>query len=259
MDSGKTALVTGGSRGIGYGIATCLARDGWNLLVNGMRSEAEAGASLGALRDLGAEVHYLRGDIGSEEGRAAIIGGVRAVARPALGLLVNNAGMAPRVRLDLLDMTEESYDEVLDTNLRGPVFLTRDLAKDMIRARRDDPAFEAAVVNITSISAAVASVNRSEYCIAKAGLSMMSRLFAVRLGAEGIPVYEVRPGVTRTDMTAAVAGKYDRLIADGLCLDPRWGEPGDVGRAVAALARGDFPYATGQVVTVDGGLTIPRL
>jgi NAD(P)-dependent dehydrogenase (short-subunit alcohol dehydrogenase family) len=173
--------------------------------------------------------------------------------------LVNNAGVAPKVRADLLETSEESYDFVMNTNLRGVFFLTQAFARDMVAAKKADASFSGCIINITSISATVVSIIRGEYCIAKAGLSMLSQLFATRLGADGIPVYEVRPGVIKTDMTAGVTDKYDKLIAGGLCVQPRWGVPDDIGKSVAALARGDFPFSTGQVVMVDGGLTIPRL
>ena len=172
---------------------------------------------------------------------------------------MNNAGVAPKVRADLLETSEESYDYVVNTNLRGVFFLTQAFARDMVAAKKADPAFNGMIVNITSVSATMVSINRGEYCVAKAGLSMMSQLFAARLGADGIPVYEVRPGVIKTDMTAGVTAKYDKLIADGLFVQPRWGYPDDVGKAVAALARADLPYSTGQVIMVDGGMTIPRL
>lgn len=253
----KSALITGGSRGIGLGIAERLAREGWDLVINGVRAEDEVSAALDTLRALGVSVTYARGDVGTREGRAAIL--KHAVARGAPNLLVNNAGVAPLERKDLLEMSEDSYDRVLGINLKGPLFLTQAVARAMLEAKARDATFAACVVNVTSISASVVSINRGEYCIAKAGLSMLTQLFATRLGASGIPVYEVRPGVIRTDMTAGVQAKYDRLIADGLMLQPRWGSAEDVGRAVAALARGDFPYSTGQVVLVDGGLTIPRL
>ena len=265
MESGqksKTALVTGGTRGIGLGIAQSLAKEGWNLVLNGVRPEDQIAQVLDELRSLDCEVAYAQGDIGRPEGRSTI----RKVARDASGgqtvnLLVNNAGVAPKERLDLLETTEDNYDFVLDINLKGPFFLTQGIARDMVAARKSSPEFEASIVNISSISATVASVNRAEYCIAKAGLSMLTLAFAARLGECGIPVYEIRPGVTKTDMTAspAVTEKYDRLIEDGLCVTKRWGEPDDVGKAVASLARGDFPYSTGQVIMVDGGLTIPRL
>lgn len=255
----KTALVTGGSRGIGFGIASALAAEKWDLVINGVRPEAAVAEPLGALRAQGVRVAYAPGDVGTAEGRASVLAAARGFAGGALNLLVNNAGVAPRVRADLLDMTEESYDHVLDTNLKGAFFLTQAVAREMVAARKADPTFPGSIVNITSISATVVSVNRGEYCIAKAGFSMLTQLFAARLGAEGIPVYEVRPGVIKTDMTAGVTEKYDRLIGEGLCVQPRWGFPADVGRAVAALARGDFAYSTGQVVMIDGGMTIPRL
>lgn len=258
----KTALVTGGTRGIGLGIAQALAKEGWNLILNGMRPEDQVTSVLDELRALDCQVAYAQGDIGSAEGRNAIREvALKASAAQAVNLLVNNAGVAPKERLDLLETTEDNYDFVLDINLKGPFFLSQAIARDMVAARESSPGFEASIVNISSISATVASVNRAEYCIAKAGLSMLTQAFAARLGECGIPVYEIRPGVTRTDMTSspAVTEKYDRLIEDGLCVTKRWGEPDDVGKAVASLARGDFPYSTGQVVMVDGGLTIPRL
>lgn len=274
----KIALITGGSRGIGFGIAQKLAAEKWDLVINGVRPESDVAEPLAQLRSHGVRVAYAPGDVGTAEGRTAILTATRAFlsnlqseisnstagsslsSQPsALSLLVNNAGVAPKVRADLLETSEESYDRVLDTNLRGVFFLTQAVAKDMLAAKKADPSFSAAIVNITSISSTVISINRGEYCIAKAGLSMLTQLFAVRLGADGIPVYEVRPGVIKTDMTAGVTEKYDKLIANGLCVQPRWGYPDDVGRAVAALARGDFPFSTGQVVMVDGGLTLPRL
>jgi NAD(P)-dependent dehydrogenase (short-subunit alcohol dehydrogenase family) len=255
----KVALVTGGSRGIGFGIAQALAREKWDIVINGVRAEADAGTALEELRNLGVRVGYARGDIGSETGRTDIVRAAREFAGGSINLLVNNAGVAPKVRADLLETSEESYDHVVDTNLKGVFFLTQAFARDMVNAKKNEPTFAAMIVNITSISATVVSINRGEYCIAKAGFGMLTQLFATRLGGEGIPVYEIRPGVIKTDMTAGVTEKYDKLIADGLCVQPRWGFPADVGRAVAGLARGDFPYSTGQVIMVDGGMTIPRL
>jgi NAD(P)-dependent dehydrogenase (short-subunit alcohol dehydrogenase family) len=274
----KVALVTGGSRGIGFGIAEKLAAEKWDIVINGVREESAVTEPLAKLRAMGVKVGYARGDVGSAEGRAAIIAQTKALVSgfrsqvsgsapgtssptpdTSINLLVNNAGVAPKVRADLLETSEESYDYVVNTNLRGVFFLTQAFARDMVAARKADPAFAAHIINITSISATVVSINRGEYCIAKAGLSMLSQLFAARLGADGIPVYEVRPGVIKTDMTAGVTEKYDKLIAGGLNIQPRWGYPEDVGKAVAALARGDFPFSTGQVVMVDGGLVVPRL
>jgi NAD(P)-dependent dehydrogenase (short-subunit alcohol dehydrogenase family) len=175
-------------------------------------------------------------------------------------VLVNNAGVAPRVRADLLEATEESFERVMRINLQGPYFLTQAAARWMVEQRRADAAFCGCIVNIGSVSAEVASVSRGEYCVAKAGVTMMTRLFASRLGQEGVTVYEVRPGIIRSDMTGPVQDKYDALIADSdLLIQKRWGEPEDVGRAVASLARGDFLYSTGQIVHVDGGLSVQRL
>ncbi|HVU25728.1 MAG TPA: 3-ketoacyl-ACP reductase [Opitutus sp.] len=264
----RIALITGGTRGIGFGIAEKLAAENWDLVINGVRPESAVAGPLDQLRARGIRVAYAQGDLGTVEGRAAILSATRAFAAAgsalgsqlsALSLLINNAGVAPTVRADLLETSEESYDRVLDTNLRGTFFLTQAVARDMLAAKKADPAFSAAIVTISSISATVASINRGEYCLAKAGLAMMTQLFAARLGADGIPVYEVRPGVIKTDMTAGVTEKYDKLIAGGLCVQPRWGAPSDIGLAVAALARGDFPFSTGQVIMVDGGLTIQRL
>ena len=252
----KVALVTGGSRGIGFGIATALAAEKWDVIINGVRPEEAVAEPLAALRSHGGRVGYARGDVSSPAGRAAIHQATRAFlpTNATLNLLVNNAGVAPKIRADLLETSEESYDYVVDTNLKGVFFLTQLFARDMVAA-----SFSGAIINITSISATVVSINRGEYCIAKAGLSMLSQLFASRLGSENIPVYEVRPGVIKTDMTSGVTAKYDKLIAEGLCVQSRWGVPDDIGRAVAALARGDFPFSTGQVIMVDGGLTMPRL
>ena len=254
----QVALVTGGSRGIGFGIAERLAREGYALAINGVRAEAQVAESLSRLRAHGGEVVYAPGDVASEAGREALLERTLASFGPP-NLLVNNAGVAPKERRDVLEMTRESYERVLGTNLAGPLFLTQLVVRHMLAAREREADFAACVVNVSSISASVVSTNRGEYCIAKAGLAMLTQLFATRLGPLGIPVYEVRPGVIQTDMTAGVAAKYDQLIANGLCVQPRWGYPEDVGRAVAALARGDFPYSTGQVIVVDGGLTIPRL
>ena len=257
MMSKQVALVTGGSRGIGLGIAKQLAGQGFDLAINGMRPEEQVKGVLDDLRDMGAEVLYVPGDIGDGAARQAMIDAVKA-RFGRLNWLVNNAGVAPRQRLDLLE-TEESFDFVVGTNLRGAFFLSQLAARWLVEQKGAEPAFKGGIINVSSISATVVSINRGEYCIAKAGLSMATQLFAARLGEYDLPVYEVRPGVTKTDMTAGVTEKYDKLIAEGLCVTPRWGFPEDVGKAVGALARGDFAYSTGQVIMVDGGLTIPRL
>ncbi len=258
MSARGIALVTGGTRGIGLGIAHALGEDGWDLALCGLRPSAEVAAVLDDVRRHGRSVRYFAADMADSAARRRLADEVRDQCG-VVNVLVNNAGRAPRVRADLLEASEESFDEVLQTNLRGPYFLTQAIARDQVARRREDPGFQASITFITSVSARMASVNRGDYCVSKAGLSMAAALFAARLAADGIPVYEVRPGVIATDMTAAVQEVYDRRIRDGLVPEGRWGQPGDVGQVVAALARGDLPYATGSVVHVDGGLSIPRL
>jgi len=277
----RTALVTGGTRGIGLGVAQALAADGWGLVLVGTRPSAEVAPVLDELaraasaaassrrpvpspesrvpdaQPLVPRPRYIAADLASEEARTRLLREVRDGG--PIHALVNNAGRAPRVRADILEATEESFDELMRTNLQGPYFLTQAIARDMIERKREDASFAASIVFITSVSAVMASVNRGDYCVSKAGLSMAARLFAARLAAEAIPVFEVRPGVIATDMTARVKELYDRRIADGLIPEGRWGDPADVGRVVAALVRGDAPYATGTVINVDGGLSIPRL
>jgi 3-oxoacyl-[acyl-carrier protein] reductase len=253
----RVALVTGGTRGIGLGIARRLATSGFDLALCGVREEGDVAPVLGELRDGGVDVRYFRADLGDRPARAALVEGLRRLGR--LHVLVNNAGIAPSVRADVLDASEESFERLLRVNLQGPYFLTQAVARFMIEQKQADPAWTGAIVNVTSVSATVVSLNRGEYCVSKAGLAMASQLWAVRLAPHGVPVYEVRPGIVRTDMTAGVTARYDALIAEGLVPQQRWGEPEDVGRVVAALARGDAPYSTGAVIVVDGGLTIPRL
>jgi NAD(P)-dependent dehydrogenase (short-subunit alcohol dehydrogenase family) len=254
----RVALVTGGTRGIGFGVAAALARDGFDLALCGMRPAEAVVKEREALARFGANVTYYSCDVADTKARAAMVAGIRS-DYGRLHVLVNNAGVAPKQRMDVLDATEESFEWVVKTNLQGPYFLTQAVARWMMEQKAADTAWSGCIVNVSSISAAVASTSRGEYCISKAGVSMATQLWAVRLGDADIPVYEVRPGVTATDMTSGVKEKYDRLIADGLCVQRRWGTPNDVGKAVASLARGDLPYSTGQVIMVDGGLTIPRL
>jgi len=254
----RVALVTGGTRGIGFGIAEALAREAFDVAVCGTRTEAEVTSAIDALRATGREVVYLRADVGDRHDRLHLMDAVRA-RFGRLHLLVNNAGMAPVERRDLLEATEESFERVLRVNLQGPYFLTQAAARWMIAQKHADATFTGAIVNISSVSAVAASTNRGEYCVSKAGLAMATALWASRLGEWNIPVYEVRPGIVETDMTAGVREKYDRLIAGGVLVQSRWGLPSDVGRAVAMLARGDLGYSTGQVLNVDGGMAIQRL
>ena len=254
----RVALITGGTRGIGFGIACEMAKSGFNLAVNGVKAKTEVKEALKKLKELGAEAIYCRGDVADAESRKSMLRDVRETFG-SLHILVNNAGVAPKERKDILDATEESFERLIHTNLQGPYFLTQSVANWMIEQQKKDKEYKACIINITSISATEASVNRGEYCISKAGLSMATKLFAFRLGEFNIPVYEVRPGVVKTDMTAGVIAKYDQLIEEGMTVQKRWGETEEVGKAVVALALGYFPYSTGQVIMVDGGLTIPRL
>jgi 3-oxoacyl-[acyl-carrier protein] reductase len=254
----RVALITGGSRGIGFGISKILALHGFDLAINGVRNEESVKEAIAELGQSGARVLYCQGNVALPNDRRQILTKVRETFN-RLDVLVNNAGIAPKERLDILKATEKSFDEVLGTNLKGPYFLTQDVANWMIAQKENDRHFQGCIINVSSISATVASVNRGEYCISKAGISMATQLFAVRLGEFNIPVYEVRPGIIKTDMTAGVKEKYDALINNGLTLQNRWGTPEDVGKVVNALAQGNFPYSTGQVIMVDGGLVVPRL
>lgn len=254
----RIALITGGARGIGYGIARSLAAEGWALALSGTRPAADVAPALEALRTDGADLLYCQSDVADRAARAALLDAVRT-RYGQLHVLVNNAGVAPTVRADLLEASEESYERVLRINLQGPYFLTQAVARWLIEQKRADTAFSGGIVNISSVSASVVSTNRGEYCISKAGVSMATQLWAARLAEFDLPVYEVRPGIVRSDMTAGVAARYDRLIADGLIPQARWGLPEDVGRAVAALVRGDLAYSTGQIINVDGGLSLRRL
>jgi 3-oxoacyl-[acyl-carrier protein] reductase len=254
----KVALITGGTRGIGLGIAKELAKAGFNLALNGVRNEDAITAVLKDLRNLGVEVAYFSGDISVKRDRLNLEEAVfDRFGR--INVLVNNAGIAPRERKDILEATEESFENVMNVNLLGPYFLTQVVAKSMIEAKKESPDEFFCIINVSSISATVASINRGEYCISKAGIAMATKLWASRLGEFDIPVYEIRPGVIRTAMTSGVQEKYDQLFQNGLAIQQRWGLPEDVGKVAAAMASGSMPYSTGQVVMVDGGLTIPRL
>ncbi len=251
------ALVTGGSRGIGLGVTRRLLEDGYRVAVNGVRPAAEVESTLAELEELG-EVLYVPGDVGDPSARDRILEATLA-AFGRIDVLVNNAGITSPGRNDMLAANEADFDSVVAVNLKGPFLLTQSVAVHMIEVRETDPSFRGCIVNVSSISAVVASTDRAEYCISKAGVSMATKLWASRLAEHGIDVYEVRPGIISTDMTAEVREKYDDLIEHGLTLDKRWGTPDDVASVISLLARGDLPYATGQVLTIDGGLTVPRL
>jgi NAD(P)-dependent dehydrogenase (short-subunit alcohol dehydrogenase family) len=255
----KVALVTGGGRGIGFGICEKLAADGFNLVLSGRSDASKVADSVQALEKMGAEVLYCSGDVSSAEDRAAMMGAIKE-RFGRLDVLVNNAGVGAKVRGDLLDVEQENFEWILQINLLGPFAITQAAAKWMIEQKQADASFEGCIINVGSISATVVSTSRGDYCVSKAAVGMMSSLFAARLGEHAIPVYEIRPGIIKTDMTAGVTSKYDDLIDNTeLLVEKRWGFPEDIGKLAAAMARGDMPYATGQAIYVDGGLTLPRL
>lgn len=254
----KVALITGGTRGIGLGIAKRLAQEGIDLAINGIRPESEVEGVLNDLRKSGILVAYFPGNIAIKEDRDSITQGIKEKFGQ-LNFLVNNAGVAPRVRADVLEVKEEDFDHLMDINLKGTFFLSQACAQWMVDQKMGMPDYAFGIVNITSVSARLASTNRAAYCMAKAGLSMMSQVFAVKLASHQIPVYEIQPGVIETDMTEKVKEIYQERIANGLTLEPRMGTPDDVGKIVAALLRGDLSYGTGQIIAVDGGMMIGRL
>jgi NAD(P)-dependent dehydrogenase (short-subunit alcohol dehydrogenase family) len=258
-----TVLVTGASRGLGRGIAVEAAAQGLSVAINyaSNRDAADETVALCRQAAVSADQRFpiVRGDIGVREDRERLLAeSLAALGR--LDALVNNAGIAPRVRADVTQMSEASFGEVLRTNLEGPFFLTQAVANHWL-ASRYAPALPGGfkIVFVTSISADTASITRGEYCMSKAGLAMASQLWAVRLADEGVQVVELRPGIMATDMTAGVKEKYDKLIAEGLVPQRRWGTAEDVGRAVRAVLAGQFPYTTGDVIHLDGGFHVRRL
>ncbi|MDD3153593.1 MAG: 3-ketoacyl-ACP reductase [Victivallaceae bacterium] len=254
--SGSNVLVTGGTRGIGKGIVLELASRGFHV---GFCGRGDAGEMRKFADEVSGRFHVpakgFHCDVSDAAEREALIRDFVAEFG-TLDVLVNNAGVAPDVRADLLEMSEASFDRVMGINLRGPFFLTQLAAKAMCKFRGDG-VFRA-IINTGSVSAVYASVNRGEYCLSKAAVAMATKLYAARLAEEGIAVYELRPGIVKSDMTEVVTAKYDKLIADGLTLQKRWGMPEDIGKAVAVLASGMLGYSTGQVINIDGGLTVER-
>jgi NAD(P)-dependent dehydrogenase (short-subunit alcohol dehydrogenase family) len=255
------SLVTGAGRGIGRGIAVELAKLGHAVVINYAGNAGAAEECLLLVRAAGGDGITVRADVSVADDRARLLQEVMD-AYGRIDLLVNNAGVAPNVRADLLEAGEESFDRLININLKGPYFLTQQVALRMIKqvqGGKENSFGLPRIVTITSVSAFTASVNRGDYCVAKAGLAMMTKLFAARLAEFGINVYEVRPGVIATDMTGGVKEKYDKLIEQGAWPIRRWGYPEDIGRAVAAIARGDLPYSTGEVINVDGGFHLRTL
>src|SRR5687767_7618031 len=252
------ALVTGAARGIGRAIALQLATDGYDVAINYVSSNRQAEELRQTITDAGGRAECIRADVSSADDRGALVDSLKE-RFGRIDLLVNNAGVAPAQRADLLDATEESFARLIDVNLRGPYFLTQAVAKWMIELRNGNAIPRGRIAFVTSVSAYAASTNRGEYCVSKAGLSMAVQLWAARLAEFEIPVIEIRPGIIATDMTSGVKEKYDKLIGEGLLPQRRWGTPEDVARAVSAFARGDLDYSTGVAIDVSGGFQIRRL
>ena len=248
----KTAIITGGVGGIGFATAQQLVADGFNVAIFDVKDETAVGEKLAQLRAAGSDTMYFCGNIANVNDCYTFTEKVIAKYRK-IDVLVNNSGVAPKVRADILETTEESMDYVFGVNIKGTFFMTQAVARRMMEQN------DGVVVNISSVSAYASSVNRPEYCMSKSAISMMTVLFADRLAVHGVRVYEVRPGVIRTDMTASVAEKYDRMIAGGVFPIERWGYPEDVAKAVSAFANGSFPYSTGEIINVDGGFHLRRL
>ncbi len=253
----QTAIVTGGSRGIGLAVAKQLAQDGFNVAVTARSPVEQNQEALAQLAAITQDYLYVQGDIASTQDRARMVE-VTVQRFGAIHLLVNNAGVAPLERSDLLDMTEESFDRVVGINTKGTLFISQLVAKQMLKQEITGKK-RGTIINVSSCSSVVSSVNRGEYCISKAGISMITTLFADRLAAEGILVHEIRPGVIATDMTSRVQEKYNKLFAEGAFPLARWGQPEDIAQAVSALAGDSFLYTTGNYIDVDGGFHIRRL
>ena len=251
--SRPAALVTGAGRGIGRAIAFSLAEAGFDVVANDLERTDDAEATLQGIGARGGGVAFIAADVADID-RHAELADEAFGAFGRLDCLVNNAGVSVHVRGDLLDVSVESYDRCLAVNLRGPFFLTQRIARRMLSEQRPPDAPQRSIVTITSVNAETLSIDRGEYCVSKAGASMMTQLFAERLAPHGIAVFEVRPGVIRTPMTAVAAERYERRIAEGLTPIARWGEPEDIGRTVATLATGGLPFTVGQIVHPDGGL-----
>jgi 3-oxoacyl-[acyl-carrier protein] reductase len=259
MNNKPVAVITGASRGIGRAIAISLASEGFDIAAIARSVDSEGMEILGTeIEKKGVAFLPVGLDISCTVCQKEVVANILE-RYGRVDFLVNNAGVAPLQRNDILDMTEESYDRVLNINLKGPVFFAQKIAKEMIWLKSQIIDYKPVIVFITSISAMLSSTNRTEYCVSKAGLSMASRVFADRLAHEEIKVFEVRPGIVQTDMTARLKEKYDKLIGEGLVPQKRWGLPEDIGKAVASLARGDWDFSTGMVFEISGGLNIHKL
>ena len=256
--SKKTALITGAARGIGAGIAEALAGEGFDIVIADVLPVEDAAKAVAKCEKNGAKVLYIIADISDRAARQNIIDEMKK-GPGRLDLLVNNAGVGVKVRADLLEATEESFDRLIAINLKGPYFLTQLAARWMIEQKQIELSRTPMIVNIASMSSYTSSTGRGEYCVSKAGVSMMTKLYADRLSEYGINVYEIRPGIIMTDMTSSVKEKYDKLINDGITPIKRWGDPSDIAKAVTAIARGLLPFSTGEVINVDGGFHLRRL
>jgi len=254
----RVALVTGAARGIGNGIAYQLAKDGFAIAIMDVLDEEKVAENIQRIKDTGMPVLYFKADITSDAARREVVDAIMSEFG-RIDVLVNNAGVAPKVRRDILETTEESFDFVLGINLKGSFFLTQLVANVMVKEVKEIEGIQPIIINISSMSAYTSSPSRGEYCISKAGVSMITTLFADRLAEYGINVYEIRPGIIMTDMTAVVKEKYDKLIAEGLTPIKRWGYPEDIANAVSVLCSGKLRYSTGEVINVDGGFHIRRL
>ena len=248
----KTAIVTGGGGGIGFGICQQLASDGFNIVIFGTKEKSLVSDKIAQINAAGSDTSYFRGNIANVNDCYEFVEKVIEKYQ-RIDVLINNSGVAPKVRTDILETTEESIDYVFGINIKGAFFMAQAVARRMIERN------EGFIINISSVSAYTSSVNRPEYCLSKSAMSMMTSLFADRLAAHGIRVYEIRPGIIRTNMTTSVVEKYDRMITGGVFPIARWGTPEDVAKAVSALVNGLFPYSTGEVINVDGGFHLRRL
>jgi len=249
------ALVTGARRGLGRAIALALAGRGFDLALNDLAPSDDLAATLAAVRAAGAAARVVAGDVTDLSRHEALL--EAAAGEGPLACLVNNAGVSVMARGDLLAVGVDSFDRCLEVNTKATFFLTQAFARRLLAEKAGASAAHRSIVVISSANAKAVSTDRGEYCVSKAGASMVAKLFAVRLAAAGIGVYEIRPGIVRTEMTAPSTERYDRWFAEGRCPTPRWGEPAEVGRAVAACAAGDLPYTVGQPIMIDGGLTLP--
>jgi 3-oxoacyl-[acyl-carrier protein] reductase len=259
MSNGQIAIVTGSSRGIGRGIALELAKRGWQIVINYRSNSAAAEETKKVVESARGGALLVQADMSHQADLDKLVD-TTLTEYGRIDLLVNNAGVGPRQRVDMLQVGESSYNEVMNTNLKGPFFLTQRVANEMITMQEKNLIQEPKIINISSISAYTSSPARAEYCISKAGMSMMTKLWADRLAEYGINVYEIRPGIIATDLTSVVKDKYDRLIfEEGLTPIKRWGLPEDIGKAVLAIAEGLFPFSTGEVINVDGGFHLHRL